>query len=308
MKCKRCKAPAEVELRQHNAGFCRACFVFYFQRQVERSIAKERMFTADEAVLVAVSGGKDSLALWDVLITLGHQTTGLHLSLGIGDYSDQSTAKTVAFAEARGLPLITVRLADEGLAVPEISGLTRRPACSACGTVKRHYFDRLAIDRGFPVVATGHNLDDEAARLLGNVLHWQMEHLGRQRPVLEPTHERFVRKVKPFFRCSEYETAVYAFFRGIDYIVDECPNAAGATQLLYKDLLNRLEAASPGSKLTFVQEFLHKAQPALTPTGGEPPQTCESCGMPSYSGLCGFCRLVRETATRRERRQAAGRA
>lgn len=308
MKCTRCKAPAEVELRQHNAGFCRPCFVFYFQRQVERAIAKEHMFTPDERILVAVSGGKDSLALWDVLIELGHQTTGLHLSLGIGTYSDQSTARTVAFAEARGLPLIIVPLADDGLAVPEIASLTRRPACSACGTMKRHYFDQLAIDRGFPVVATGHNLDDEAARLLGNVLHWQMEHLGRQRPVLEPTHERFVRKVKPLFRCTEYEAAVYAFFRGIDYIIDECPNAAGATQLLYKDMLNRLEAASPGSKLTFVQEFLHKAQPLFTSTTAEPPRTCEGCGMPAYGELCGFCRLRRETDSRRERRQAAGRA
>ncbi len=306
MKCTRCKAPAEVELRQHNAGFCRACFVFYFHRQVERAIDKERMFSRDEAVLIAVSGGKDSLALWDVLIELGYRTTGLHLSLGIGTYSDQSTAKTTAFAEARGVPLITVSLPEDGLAVPDIAGLTRRPACSACGTMKRHYFDQLAIDRGFPVLATGHNLDDEAARLLGNVLHWQMEHLGRQRPVLEPTHARFVRKVKPLFRCTEYETAVYAFFRGIDYIIEECPNAAGAAQLLYKDMLNRLEAASPGSKLTFVQEFLHKAQPALAAAPAEPPRSCASCGMPSYAELCGFCRLVRETASRRERRRAAG--
>ena len=308
MKCTRCKAPAEVQLRQHNAGFCRACFIFYFQRQVERAIEKERMFSHDEAVLVAVSGGKDSLALWDVLETLGYQTTGLHLSLGIGDYSDASTAKTTAYAAARGLPLIVVPLADEGLSVPDVAGLTRRPACSACGTMKRHYFDRLAVERGFPVLATGHNLDDEAARLLGNVLHWQMEHLARQRPVLQPTHERFVRKVKPLFRCSEYEAAVYAFFRGIDYIVDECPNAVGATQLVYKDMLNRLEAASPGSKLTFVQEFLHKAQPALTPATIEPPQSCERCGMPSYAALCGFCRLVREAESKRERRAAAGRA
>jgi len=308
MKCKRCKAPAQVELRQHNAGFCRSCFIFYFQRQVERAIAKERMFTPDEAVLVAVSGGKDSLGLWDVLIALGYRTTGLHLSLGIGEYSDLSTAKTVAFATQRDLPLITVSLADEGLAVPDITRLTRRPACSACGTMKRHYFDQLAIDRGFPVVATGHNLDDEAARLLGNVLHWQMEHLARQQPVLEPTHARFVRKVKPLYRCSEYEAAVYAFFRGIDYIVDECPNAAGATQLVYKDMLNRLEAVSPGSKLIFVQEFLSTARPALTPEDREPPQTCAACERPSYGALCSFCRLVRETQTRRERRRAAERA
>ena len=123
MKCKRCKAPAEVELRQHNAGFCRPCFVFYFQRQVERAIDGVPM------------------SLKDVLITLGYRTTGLHLSLGIGAYSDHSTAKTVAFATQRDLPLIIVPLADEGLAVPEIASLTRRPACSACGTMKRHYFD-----------------------------------------------------------------------------------------------------------------------------------------------------------------------
>ncbi len=293
-----------MHLRQHNSAFCRDCFVFYVRRQVERAIAKEHMFSQDEAILVAVSGGKDSLALWDILVDLGYRTTGLHLSLGIGNYSDQSTEKTEQFATARGLPLITVPLAEEGLAVPSVTSFTNRPACSACGTLKRHYFDRLALDRGFPVLATGHNLDDEAARLLGNVLHWQMEHLARQRPVLVPTHERFVRKVKPLFRCSEYETAVYAFFRRIDYIVDECPNSVGATQLVYKDLLNRLEAASPGAKLSFVREFLKKGQPALTPASSEPPQSCERCGMPSYGAVCSFCSMVREVESKRERRRA----
>ena len=198
-------------------------------------------------------------------------------------------------------------LAADGLAVPDVAALTRRPACSACGTMKRHYFDQLAIDRGFPVVATGHNLDDEAARLLGNTLHWQMEHLARQRPVLEPTHPRFVRKVKPLYRISEYEAAVYAFMRGIDYVVDECPNAAGATQLVYKDMLNRLEAASPGSKLIFLREFLQRGQRGIATDATEqrPPQTCEHCGMPAYGALCGFCRLVRETEATREKRAAA---
>jgi uncharacterized protein (TIGR00269 family) len=300
MKCTRCKAPAEVQLRQHNTNFCRACFLFYFQRQVERAIEKERMIAPGESVLVAVSGGKDSLALWDVLVGLGYSTTGLHLSLGIGEYSDASTERTAAFAAARNLPLITVQLAEQGLAVNDVAQLTRRPACSACGTMKRHYFDQLAVDRGFPVVATGHNLDDEAARLLGNVLHWQMPHLARQRPVLEPTHERFVRKVKPLFRITEYEAAVYAFMRGIDYVVDECPNAVGATQLVYKDMLNRLEAASPGSKLSFVQDFLSRAQPALASAPEQPPNTCVGCGMPAFGELCGsagWCAKPRPNAS-----------
>lgn len=304
MKCTRCRAKAAVQLRQHNAGFCRSCYVFFLLRRVERTIAKEKMFVKEEPILVAVSGGKDSLALWDILIELGYTTTGLHLSLGIGEYSDQSTLRTRQFAEERNLPLITVPLSEEGMPVPEVARFTNRPACSACGTLKRHYFDRLAIDRGFPVLATGHNLDDEAARLLGNVLRWQMDHLRRQRPVLQPSHERFVRKVKPLYRCSEYEMAVYAFFRGIDYILDECPNSIGATQLTYKDMLSRLEEASPGSKLGFVQEFMQKGQPAIADSAANPPpNTCECCRMPTHGTLCSFCSLAREVETKRSAAQ-----
>jgi tRNA-5-methyluridine54 2-sulfurtransferase len=238
VKCTRCRAPAEVQLRAHNAAYCRPCFLFVFRRQVERAIEADHMFTREERLLVAVSGGKDSLALWDVHADTGYDTTGLYVGLGIGSYSTLSHAKVVQFAERRGLPLRAIALEEEGsgLAVPAVAQATRRAPCSACGTMKRHWFDAAAAEGGFDVLVTGHNLDDEAARLLGNVLRWQKDHLARQRPVLPPTHPRFVRKVKPLHLTSEYETAVYAFMRGIDYIVDECPNAAGATPVYYTQL------------------------------------------------------------------------
>jgi tRNA-5-methyluridine54 2-sulfurtransferase len=304
MKCTRCREKAVVQLRHHHSNFCRDCFLLFFERQVEKAVRREAMFTVDEEILVAVSGGKDSLALWDVLVRLGHRTTGLHLALGIGGYSSDSTAKTEAFAQARGLPLITMRLEDEGASVPELSRATRRPACAACGTAKRHYFDKVASDRGFPVLATGHNLDDEAARLLGNVLHWQVGHLAKQSPVLQPTHEKFVRKVKPLFRVTEYETAVYAFLQRIDYVVEECPNSVGATQLVYKDVLNRLEAASPGTKLTFMQEFLRSGRPAFATAveGSGASGTCGRCGMPSWGETCSFCGLLARAESRRQGR------
>jgi uncharacterized protein (TIGR00269 family) len=303
MKCTRCREKAEVHLRAHNSAFCRPCYLFYFRRQVERGIASERMFVPGERLLVAVSGGKDSLALWDVLADLGYDTTGLYLGLGIGTYSDDSRAKVEQFAERRGLPFRVVALEDEGagLAVPAVAQVTRRAPCSACGTMKRHYFDAAAIEGGFDVLVTGHNLDDEAARLMGNVLRWQKDHLARQRPVLPATHAKFVRKVKPLYLTSEYETAAYAFLRGIDYVVEECPNAAGATQLLYKDVLNRLEAASPGTKLAFVKEFLRSAQPAFADVEREEPHDCDRCGMPAYGTRCAYCRLVDEVQAKRAR-------
>jgi uncharacterized protein (TIGR00269 family) len=311
MKCTRCRAKAEVHLRAHNAGFCRPCYLGFFQRQVERAVTKERMCTLDEHVLVAVSGGKDSLALWDVLVGLGYRTTGLYVAQGIGGYSSRSQDKVEAFAHARDLPLKIVELAAEGpgLAVPDVAATTRRSACSACGLLKRHYFDTAAFAGEFDVLATGHNLDDEAARLLGNLLHWQVDHLARQHPVLAPTHPRFVRKVKPLYLLGEYETAVYAFLRGIDYVVEECPNAAGATQLVYKDTLNRLEAASPGTKLAFVRQFYRVGQPAFAAGAATTPAeqaagTCSRCGMPAWDTVCAFCKLVTEIETKRARAQA----
>ena len=302
MKCKRCAEKATVQLRSHNTAFCKACFIFFFQRSVERAITRERMFTLEERVLVAVSGGKDSLALWDALTALGYETEGLYLGLGIGDYSSASERKARAFAEQRGLRLRVVELddAEDGLGIPAVARATRRPPCAACGTFKRHHFDRAALAGGFPVLATGHNLDDEAARLLGNVLHWQLPYLAKQHPVLTPSHPRFVRKVRPLFRLSEFESATYAFLRGIDYVVDECPNSHGATQLVYKDVLNRLEQSMPGSKLAFVNDFLSRAHPLFA---GAPDAAdlgeCERCGMPAAGELCGYCRLVAEVGRRR---------
>jgi uncharacterized protein (TIGR00269 family) len=308
VKCTRCRARAEVQLRAHNAAFCRPCFLFVFVRQVERAIAHERMFGKHERLLVAVSGGKDSLALWDVLADLGYDTTGLYVGLGIGTYSDRSHEKVEAYATRRGLPLRVVDLEQEsdGLAVPKVAGLTRRMPCAACGTMKRHYFDTAALEGGFDVLVTGHNLDDEAARLMGNVLRWQKDHLARQRPVLPATHPKFVRKVKPLYLTGEYETAVYAFMRGIDYIVEECPNAAGASQLLYKSTLDRLESGSPGTKLAFVKEFLRTGQPAFAEVERREPQECAGCGMPAYGTVCSFCSLVREVQGKAAARAAAG--
>ena len=143
MKCKRCAERAEVQLRAHNTAFCRPCYLFFFRRQVERAIAAQRMLVPGERIVVAVSGGKDSLALWDVLVDLGYDTTGLYLGLGIGQYSDASQEKVERFAAGRALPLRVVKLEAEGpgLGVPAVAAASRRAPCAACGTMKRHYFD-----------------------------------------------------------------------------------------------------------------------------------------------------------------------
>lgn len=308
VKCTRCRIRAIVQLRRHKAAFCQPCYLDFFRRQVERAITHERMFTREDRVLVAASGGKDSLALWDVLIEGGYRTVGLHLDLGIRGYSPPSLVKTRQFAERRGVELLTVTLSEEiALTIDEAHRYTRRPACSACGLVKRHYFNEIARERGFTVVATGHNLDDEAARLMGNLLNWQVEHLASQAPTMPALEAGFVKKVKPLHRVGDYEAACYAFLRGIDYVVQECPNSEGATINRFKELLNQLEQSSPGTKQRFYQGFLKEREARFASAGAAVVlRPCRLCGSPSSAEVCAFCRLLEEVRVTRARRGRRG--
>ena len=295
MKCTVCKGPAVIDIRRHNANFCVEHFVEQCRRQVRKAIEEFDMVHEGERVLVAVSGGKDSLAVWDILHDLGYAADGLYIGLGIGDYSDTSRDHARAFADQRGLTLLEVDLpTDFGFDVPEGSRAARRVPCSACGLSKRHLFDRAALDGGYDVVVTGHNLDDEAAVLLGNTLHWHTEYLGRQLPVL-PARDGFPRKAKPLVRLSERESAAYCVVRGIDYIVDECPLATGNRHLGYKHALDEIEQRSPGAKHSFYFGFLDRAAAAFAVQAEEERGSlaaCTTCGAPTTAGECAFCRLV----------------
>jgi uncharacterized protein (TIGR00269 family) len=299
VKCRVCRGTAAIEIRRHNAGFCAEHFLKHCRDQVARTIDRFGMLHPDERALVAVSGGKDSLAVWDLLLELGWSADGLYLGLGIGEYSDASGRAARAFAEQRGLSLHEVDLPrDHGFDVPTGARAARRVPCSACGLSKRHLFDDVARTRGYDAVVTGHNLDDEAAVLFGNVLHWQTEYLGRQLPVL-PARDGFPRKVKPLVRLTERETAAYCVLRGIDYIVEECPMAAGNRHLAYKDALNDIEAASPGAKHDFYFGFLERASARFQEEAAEGRSDlhpCVRCGAPTPSEICAFCRLVERAA------------
>lgn len=303
MHCTKCKTKAAIELPRHNAAFCKGCFNGFVHHQVAKAITSQKMFGKDDRILVAVSGGKDSLALWDILLKLGYKADALYVNLGIGGYSERSHEKVRRFADRVAAPhgatlhVHTVEQ-EEGAGIKELAQLVHRPTCSTCGTIKRYQFNRAAVEHQYDVMATGHNLDDEAARLLGNVLHWQDEYLDKQGPSLPASVEGFARKVKPLYRLTERELAAYAVLNKIDYIVEECPMAKGSKMLLYKEVLNRLETESPGTKQTFYWGFLDKrahTQPAAT-TMTEKDQAalhpCASCGQPTTAEVCSYCKLM----------------
>jgi len=298
MKCRKCGRVAVINMRQHRLALCEDCFLDWVPQQVQKAVEKYEMFGADAPVLIAVSGGKDSLALWDVLLRLGYVADGVYIHLGIDGhgYSDLSQEKAEAFAHQRGATLRVVDVPCEyGKSIPEVARSRRgRSVCGVCGLVKRHVMNRLAIEGGYAALVTGHNVDDEAAVLFQNTRTWATGYLARQAPVL-PKQGGLARKAKPLIRLYEREMAAYALLRGIDYIYAECPHSRGATTLFYKELLDDLEEHSPGAKQQFYLSFLQaKEEGRVQFAEGQAVEMvpCQSCGQPTTApDMCAFCRL-----------------
>jgi uncharacterized protein (TIGR00269 family) len=291
-------------MRQHKLGLCKKHFPEWIIQQTERTIKKYAMFNQEHQILVAVSGGKDSLALWDILDRLGYQVDGLYIGLGIDEgirYSYESLCLAKHFAQDRNLHLVVVDIPSKyGESIPQMAQRTqrgRKKTCSTCGLCKRHIMNRTAREGGYDILATGHNLDDEAATLFGNTINWLDEYLLKQSPVLDAA-PGLIRKVKPLIRFSEREMAAYTLIQGIDYIHQECPFSTNASSIQYKKILNQLEYNSPGTKQYFYQRFLKAKEndffQRTNSNAADPQNICPSCGQMTHaSGQCSFCRLIR---------------
>ena len=304
MKCTRCKKEALVKLKRHNAKFCGDCFEVFFSRQVESAIKRKNMFSEEEKVLVGVSGGKDSMSLWHYLKKAGYEVVAIHFDLGIEEHSQNSRQIVEEFARQNSFPLEIIEVKKEvGFSIPEIKKrIPYRPICSMCGLIKRYLLNFWAFREHFSVYATGHNLDDEAATLLGNVLHWQIDYLSHQHPTLPSPHPKMVKKVKPFYTLTEEEIMIYIRLHNIPFLEERCPLSRRAKSWDYKEALNFLEEKSPGTKHMFWLGFLETGQKYFRQE--EPPLhlgECSICGMPTTQEVCSFCRLIQKVKEREEK-------
>jgi uncharacterized protein (TIGR00269 family) len=306
MRCRTCGQKAVINMPQHKLALCKPHYLEWLPSQTLHAISKFKMASASDRILVAVSGGKDSLALWDILWRSGFHTEGLYIDLGIDNgtaYSRRSGEYAQKFADQHGLKLIVVDVEKEyGQPLPQLTKRSlrgRAKPCSSCGLLKRHVFNEVALTGKYDVLVTAHNLDDEAAILLSNTLDWSLEHLSRGQPVL-PAAPGFARKIKPFCRIYERESAAYSFLRGIAFMPDDCPFSIGSKQLYFKTYLNEWEEKIPGAKLRFYSNYLKALESGAFPARQEAPEIlaehqCSSCGQPTASaGLCSFCVLVKK--------------
>ncbi len=275
---------------------CRDCFRSSLVAKAMRTVAKYGMVSHGEKVGVAVSGGKDSLSLLEVMHELGPQhgwqLVALSVDEGVQGYRDEALAHAKAVTERLGVEHLVLSYKDlYGFSLDRALGWDGRDvsSCSFCGVFRRRAIDEAAAKAGVAVVATAHNLDDYIQTFLMNMLHGDVSRIGW----LDPSHadESFpVRRVKPFMEIYEEEIALFAYVSGIPFQSVSCPYMHEGLRSEVRDYLNELETRHPGMKNVLFRSSLdvisHYSQ-----TGERRSVPCTRCGKPSSSGLCNVCRL-----------------
>ncbi len=300
--CTECKRdmkfiPSVTTIGEFGLYLCEKHFIQWFEKWVEHTIEEFEMFDRQTPVIVALSGGKDSMVLWYVLNKLGYRAEGFHLNLGISGISEKSEQAVRELGQMIGKDPIIVNVKNEiGAGIAEISKIFRTPPCSICGRIKRYYFNRTARLQGFKVIATGHNLDDEAGSLLFNLVNWNEKYLIRKYPVLrEDPMSGLPRKVKPLALMAEDRILLYARLNNIPFTGQPCPLGQDAKLHIYKDMLTHLEKQNRSIKRNFYLRFIRKYQKLFqqlpTKEKHKKLQKCKICGEPTPSDVCLVCKI-----------------
>lgn len=297
--CSFCPAEAIYTREYEGVSFCSKCFRHAIEERFRRTITEHEMLDFDDHIAVAVSGGKDSLTLLELLVKLEKRfpksrVTAISVDEGIAGYRDEALELAIKACSRLRVDHLVVSYRELfGVTTDEIASRNMdKTPCSYCGVFRRKAINRAAVMVGATKIATAHNLDDEVQTVLLNLMHGDLFRIARSGPVLRDPHGRFIERIKPLCDIPEKEIVLYAYLSGIDFQSVACPHGRAALRNDIRGFLNQMELKHPGTKFT-LQKTAERLREALA--FSLPPselRECERCGDPTPHQLCEACVML----------------
>ena len=301
IKCSKCGKPA-VYLRRYTAEkLCKACLTSTTLQRVRRTINREKMLHEDDRIAVAVSGGKDSALLLDVLFRIEQdfpkvELVPITIDEGIQGYRDKAleavkelTANLDLKLEVRDFPTLFGQSLDEIVTNRDENSVG---ACSYCGVLRRRAINTAAKELAADVVVTGHNLDDEAQTIMMNMMRGDSRRIARTSKSRAKPIGGLVPRVKPIKEISERDIVAYTHHHSLPYHDVPCPYAGEAYRNDIREFLNRMEHKRPGTLLAILRSSEAIAGAFEQGADESNLQTCDTCGDPSSSRICKVCSML----------------
>ena len=330
--CSRCTKNRAVMTRYSGEHVCKACFLKEVEDKVRKTMAHHKMLDANDKLVLALSGGKDSTVLARTISKIhgnllhqqamnGHPPVAITIDEGIVNYRAESIAIARTTCADLGIDHVVFSFKDEFgmdldemVAAMESDGFLEKmdkkqpvgqlknafkiigKPCSICGVLRRRVLNDLAAGLHATKLATGHNLNDEAETFLINLFKGDINRMGRAGTVLNDDESLpFVKKIKPLQNVLQQDIVLYLYYTGGDFQDSPCPYARdNVFRGEARSILARLEGNHAGT-LFNIKKFMDVVYPVLAQSTDQKQFTaCSKCGAPKSKDLdiCMACYYV----------------
>ena len=302
MQCTKCGNP-KVIIKKEQSGqmLCKDCFIDSIEKKVIKTVKKEKLLDKGDKVLVALSGGKDSVTVLEILNSFRKRNIieicAVTVDEGIDNYRQDGVDIAIRHAERLGIEHKVVSLKDTyGITLDEIMQKeNHKGSCTYCGVFRRTIINKAAREMGATKIATGHNLDDEVQAILMNYLEGNTNNLGKLGAKTESKAEEFTVKIKPLREIPEREIGLYVVAKELEVHFDSCPYAMQSFRGEVSQAINDLAENHPTIKYSTLRGY-DKIKPLFK--GEFKPNysqgRCKRCGEPSSNELCKACSFLEE--------------
>ncbi|MCS7132927.1 MAG: TIGR00269 family protein [Aigarchaeota archaeon] len=303
-RCSTCRRNPPIYFRKYSGErLCAKCFRENITERVRKTISKYDLLRPDDRIMVAVSGGKDSLSLLRILHRIERdfpraELYAVTVDEGVAGYREECLRIVRDFSSQLDIPFLSISF-------KELFGFTLEDAvecgaaekigihpCTVCGVLRRKALVKAARKIGATVIATAHTLDDVVQTYLLNLLKGE----GNIKPVgIRREGGSAIPRIAPFRLIPQREVALYAYLEKIPFQVKTCPYTHTSMRDKIREFLNWYSARYPESLYAFLSNF-ERMLNALLKTMSE--GKCEICGEPSSRRMCRACEI--ELAIKRE--------
>ena len=310
--CTKCNNPQVIINRKHSGqSLCRECFIQSIDEKVLKNIRKYNLIDKGDKVLMALSGGKDSVVALHILNFLRERNiielTAVTIDEGIEGYREEGIIIARENARQLGVKhrIVTFKeyfdLTLDEMMNKNLNALNKekqtdfRHACTYCGVFRRWILNRVAQEEGASKIATGHNLDDETQSIMMNYLEGNLNNLIRIGPKSESKNEKFTTKIKPLREIPEKEVGLYAVAADLSVHLAGCPYAGDSFRGEVGRFIKQLTEKHPTIMYSTLRGF-DRIKPAIKQelTTKESNGLCKRCGEPAAGELCKACSFLLE--------------
>ncbi len=268
-------------------------------KKFKKTIRKYKLIEKDDKILLAVSGGKDSITMLYLFSFLKKEFKFdfevVHINLGIDNFSKISEEIVKEHCQNLDIKYNIVYLKEYGFTIKDIAKnihlFKGRSICGICSTIKRYLIHKFARDNGFNKVATAHTLEDFVRFILDFYIDGDIKVLTRTYPKTrsEITNIEFI---KPLFLISEKETESFVKRNELKVVSIECPFSKKKISTNLR-IAEEIEKLKPRSKEKIVLNFIKYIYPELSKKYLKELniKPCKICGMPTLREICSFCRI-----------------